>query len=109
MPPALSAATRWPVALVMPPSYRHAPPACPLLQNEADAYRNIKLRVEDVQGRNCLTQFHVSGPSRQPWSPLGQPWSRLGQHGSSRSKSRSRGGSGAAAAVWSVSGRWRLE
>lgn len=29
-------------------------------QNEADAYRNIKLRVEDVQGRNCLTQFHVS-------------------------------------------------
>lgn len=21
----------------------------------------MKLRVEDVQGRNCLTQFHVSG------------------------------------------------
>ena len=32
-------------------------PAC--LQNEADAYRNIKLRVEDVQGRNCLTNFWV--------------------------------------------------
>ncbi|EFN52823.1 hypothetical protein CHLNCDRAFT_15784, partial [Chlorella variabilis] len=29
-----------------------------LQNNEADAYRNIKLRVEDVQGRNCLTQFH---------------------------------------------------
>lgn len=41
------------------------PPACP--QNEADAYRNIKLRVEDVQGRNCLTQFHVSAPRH----PLG--------------------------------------
>jgi ribosomal protein S3AE len=30
------------------------------LQNEADAYRNIKLRIEDVQGRNCLTNFYVS-------------------------------------------------
>jgi ribosomal protein S3AE len=30
------------------------------LQNEADAYRKIRLRVEDVQGRNCLTNFWVS-------------------------------------------------
>ena len=28
-----------------------------LQKNEEDAYRNIKLRVEDVQGRNCLTNF----------------------------------------------------
>jgi small subunit ribosomal protein S3Ae len=28
-------------------------------QNEADAYRKIRLRVEDVQGRNCLTNFWV--------------------------------------------------
>ena len=33
-------------------------PTC--LQNEEDAYRKIKLRVEDVQGRNCLTNFWVS-------------------------------------------------
>ncbi|KIY97031.1 small subunit ribosomal protein S3Ae [Monoraphidium neglectum] len=28
-----------------------------LAANEEDAYRKMKLRVEDVQGRNCLTQF----------------------------------------------------
>ncbi|DBA68226.1 hypothetical protein WJX79_000478 [Trebouxia sp. C0005] len=28
-----------------------------LQQNEADAYRKIRLRVEDVQGKNCLTNF----------------------------------------------------
>lgn len=33
-------------------------------QNEADAYRNIKLRIEDVQGRNCLTNFYVSQRTR---------------------------------------------
>lgn len=27
------------------------------LQNESDAYRKIRLRVEDVQGKNCLTNF----------------------------------------------------
>jgi hypothetical protein len=32
----------------------------PIAQNEEDAYRKMKLRVEDVQGRNCLTQFYVS-------------------------------------------------
>jgi hypothetical protein len=31
-----------------------------LLQNEADAYRKVRLRVEDVQGKNCLTNFWVS-------------------------------------------------
>jgi ribosomal protein S3AE len=30
-----------------------------LTQNEEDAYRKMKLRVEDVQGRNCLTNFWV--------------------------------------------------
>ncbi len=30
------------------------------LQNEADAYRKIRLRAEDVQGRNVLTNFWVS-------------------------------------------------
>jgi hypothetical protein len=32
-----------------------------LRQNEEDAYRKMRLRVEDVQGRNCLTNFWVSG------------------------------------------------
>jgi thiol-disulfide isomerase/thioredoxin len=31
-----------------------------VLQNEADAYRKIRLRAEDVQGRNVLTNFWVS-------------------------------------------------
>lgn len=30
------------------------------MQNEADAYRKVRLRVEDVQGKNCLTNFWVS-------------------------------------------------
>ena len=29
------------------------------VQNEADAYRKIRLRAEDVQGRNVLTNFWV--------------------------------------------------
>ena len=35
------------------------------LQNEADAYRKIRLRAEDVQGRKVLTNFWVSstGPA----------------------------------------------
>jgi ribosomal protein S3AE len=33
------------------------------VQNEADAYRKIRLRAEDVQGRNVLTNFWVSAPS----------------------------------------------
>eukprot|EP00879_Flechtneria_rotunda_P027995 GHRR01030067.1.p1 GENE.GHRR01030067.1~~GHRR01030067.1.p1 ORF type:complete len:174 (-),score=53.19 GHRR01030067.1:255-776(-) len=28
-----------------------------LQKNEEDAYRKMRLRVEDVQGRNCLTNF----------------------------------------------------
>ncbi len=32
-----------------------------LQNNEGDAHRKMKLRVEDVQGKNCLTNFWVSG------------------------------------------------
>ena len=39
--------------LALPAAIRARP------QNEEDAYRNIRLRVEDVQGRNCLTNFWV--------------------------------------------------
>lgn len=31
-----------------------------ITQNEADSYRKVRLRVEDVQGRNVLTNFWVS-------------------------------------------------
>ena len=31
-----------------------------LLQNESDAFRKMRLRVEEVQGKNCLTNFWVS-------------------------------------------------
>ena len=31
-----------------------------VLQNEADAYRKMLLRVEEVQGKFCLTNFWVS-------------------------------------------------
>jgi small subunit ribosomal protein S3Ae len=34
-------------------------PASCLQQNEEEAHRKIRLRVEDVQGRNCLTNFWV--------------------------------------------------
>ncbi len=39
------------------------------MQNEADAYRNVQLRVEDVQGRYCLTQFYVSGCTTKRKAP----------------------------------------
>merc|ERR1712216_1093249 len=29
-----------------------------LNNNEDDAYRKMKLRIEDVQGKNCLCNFH---------------------------------------------------
>ena len=35
------------------------------LQNEEDAYRKIRLRVDDVQGRNCLTNFWVRDWARE--------------------------------------------
>lgn len=36
------------------------------LQNETDAYRKVRLRVEEVSNRNCLTQFWVSLASLCP-------------------------------------------
>ena len=65
LPPShISAAAALTVPLRLP-----AAPSSP--QNEADAYRNIKLRVEDVQGRNCLTQFYVSASSARLPAQLG--------------------------------------
>ena len=34
----------------------------PLMQDEDQAFRKFKLRVEDVQGKNCLTNFWVRAP-----------------------------------------------
>ena len=30
-----------------------------IMQDEDRAYRKVRLRVDDVQGKNCLTNFHV--------------------------------------------------
>jgi hypothetical protein len=43
----------------VPPGVAHGAPAPLPLQNEEDSWRKIRLRVEDVQGRNCLTNFWV--------------------------------------------------
>jgi small subunit ribosomal protein S3Ae len=48
-----------------------------LQNNEADAYRNIKLRVEDVQGRNCLTQFHGMDLTTDKLRSLVRKWQTL--------------------------------
>ena len=48
------------------------------LQNEADAYRKIRLRAEDVQGRNVLTNFWVSmGHNHRPVAGFGAAGSAL--------------------------------
>jgi small subunit ribosomal protein S3Ae len=48
-----------------------------LQNNEADAYRNIKLRVEDVQGRNCLTNFHGMDLTTDKLRSLVKKWQTL--------------------------------
>ena len=55
-----------PAPPALPPRSPHPlrPPPHPFpfparhLQNEEDAFRKMRLRVEDVQGRYCLTNFH---------------------------------------------------
>ena len=44
-----------------------------VLQNEADAYRKIRLRAEDVQGRNVLTNFWVRMSCRIVHAVLSRP------------------------------------
>lgn len=34
-----------------------------LNKDEEQAFRNIKLRVDEIQGKNCLTNFHGVRPS----------------------------------------------
>lgn len=48
-----------------------------LQNNEADAYRNIKLRVEDVQGRNCLTNFYGMDLTTDKLRSLVRKWQTL--------------------------------
>jgi small subunit ribosomal protein S3Ae len=48
-----------------------------LQANEADAYRNIKLRVEDVQGRNCLTNFYGMDLTTDKLRSLVRKWQSL--------------------------------
>ena len=48
-----------------------------LQNNEADAHRNIKLRVEDVQGRYCLTNFHGMDLTTDKLRSLVRKWQSL--------------------------------
>jgi small subunit ribosomal protein S3Ae len=48
-----------------------------LQNNEADAYRNIKLRVEDVQGRACLTNFYGMDLTTDKLRSLVRKWQTL--------------------------------
>lgn len=48
-----------------------------LQNNEADAYRNIKLKVEDVQGRHCLTNFHGMDLTTDKLRSLVRKWQTL--------------------------------
>jgi small subunit ribosomal protein S3Ae len=48
-----------------------------LQKNEADAYRNVKLRVEDVQGRNCLTHFYGMDLTTDKLRSLVRKWQTL--------------------------------
>ena len=48
-----------------------------LQKNESDAHRNIKLRVEDVQGRNCLTNFYGMDLTTDRMRSLLKKWQSL--------------------------------
>ena len=44
-----------------------------VLQNDEVAFRKFKLITEDVQGKNCLTNFHGVDLTVPPWSKSGRP------------------------------------
>lgn len=48
-----------------------------LQKNEEDAYRKMKLRVEDVQGRHCLTQFHGMDYTTDKLRAMVRKWQTL--------------------------------
>lgn len=48
-----------------------------LNQDEDQAFRKIKLKVEDVQGRNCLTQYHGMDLTTDKLRSLVRKWQTL--------------------------------
>merc|ERR1712070_346983 len=48
-----------------------------LQQDEDQAFRKVKLCVEDVQGRNCLTDFHAMELTRDKQCALIRKWHTL--------------------------------
>merc|ERR1712072_1110 len=48
-----------------------------LNQDEDQAYRKIKLRCDDIQGRNCLTQFHGMDFTTDKLRSLVRKWQTL--------------------------------
>ena len=48
-----------------------------LNKNSEDAYRKIKLRVDEIQGRNCLTNFHAMDFTSDKLRSLVKKWQTL--------------------------------
>jgi len=47
------------------------------LNNNLDAWRKVKLQVEDVQGRSCLTNFHAMDMTRDKLCQFIRKWQTL--------------------------------
>ena len=50
------------------------------LQNDEVAFRKFKLVVEDVQGKNCLTNFHGMNLTRDKYCSMVKKWQVRNQH-----------------------------
>ncbi|ORX79423.1 ribosomal protein S3Ae [Anaeromyces robustus] len=48
-----------------------------LNENQEDAFRKIKLRVDEIQGKNCLTNFHGLGITSDKLRSLVKKWQSL--------------------------------
>ena len=49
------------------------------LQNNEVAFRNFKLITEDVQGKNCLTNFHGMDPTRDKICSMVKKWQTMNE------------------------------
>jgi Ribosomal protein S3AE len=48
-----------------------------LNENQEDAFRKIKLRIDEIQGKNCLTNFHGLGITSDKLRSLVKKWQSL--------------------------------
>lgn len=49
------------------------------LQNDEVAFRKFKLITEDVQGKNCLTNFHGMDLTRDKMCSMVKKWQVMGR------------------------------